>query len=153
MRSLEKWNELKEQLEPIKVKLDKYEANKIALRKNEQNQLWADRYSLEKEMIQSCPHDQVYIFHDSYTDVGYGCDRYYYHDDMYCDRCKTNLTQKTDRRPSSPDQLPYGTKGPFPLFEAVQLYTKRESLTSEELRSFGVRKEIQSITTFRMVQT
>lgn len=132
------FDDAQKRYDEICSRLEKYENNKIALRKNALTELYETKQKLYKTMVKSCPHDTVEIRYGSYTDVGYGLDRHYYHYDLYCIRCNTYLLCKTDG-----DSKPVTRN--MPLIDAVNEYTKRESLSDDELRKLNVKKSIHSV--------
>lgn len=142
MRSIERWNEISKELEPIDEKLSKYYLNKIALRNNVLDDLKKAKYALHKEQKASCPHDQCVIKHGSYTDRGYGCDRHYYHHDLFCSRCETYLNLRTDGDGRIVSQV-------FPLEEIIETYLSKESMTDDELRKIGIIRQRTTQTTYK----
>lgn len=145
-RSIEAWEQCQEEIAPLREKLTKYKANKIALRKNALNELETQYYALLRKLPEVCPHDQVSVVHGSYTDIGYGCDRHYHHYDLRCERCGSFLTSKTEGNNQRKEF------GPVPLEEAIEWYLKRERLSDEELDKLGFRrhrKVVETITVKR----
>lgn len=146
MRTIDDWNECAERLTDCAERLAKYRNDKIKLKYSVAKALEEEYADLCRELPTHCPHDQVVLRYGTYTDVGYGCDRYYYHHDLYCQRCKKYLIQRTDG-----DGKTITT--PMPLIDAVLEYIKHEPLSDDQLRTFGVIRErhVQHTTTYRRV--
>lgn len=145
-RTLEAWEATVMELKPVDEQLAKYYNNKIALRYNKVTDLEKTKRALHKKLKDTCPHDQVVVQRGTYTDVGYGCDRYYTHHDLYCKRCSTYLLQRTDGGGRD-------LTDPVPLFDAVQFYHSKEPLSDDELLRLGVQRHVHTTHTFKWSQT
>ena len=146
MRSIEAWNECAERVTKCAERLAKYRNDKIKLKYSTAQALEKEYADLCRELPTHCPHDQTVVRYGTYTDVGYGCDRYYYHHDLYCERCKKFLIQRTDGDSRTISQ-------PADLVDAVLLYNSKEPLSDEDLRKFGVRRHTQTTHTVTYSRT
>lgn len=133
-----------EQLEQIQEKLDSYDNNLISLTKRELEELYTQKAKLITYIKQNCSHDSVDVWNGYVVDVGYGCDRTYYHYDIICNQCGTNLTGRCE------DFTVKITKEPMDLNNAIELYMTKEAIDSETLNQLGF--EIQQITNSKLIR-
>lgn len=145
MRSLENWNRLAKQIKKLDKQIAEWYADKIQLNHSQHKELFDSRLKLSKDLKEACPHDQCVICRGTYTDVGYGCDRYYTHYDVQCKRCNEvliNNTCDTQRR---------AITEPLPLVEAVIALQKYERVSEDDLMKFGIRKQTYTTHTTKYI--
>lgn len=131
-RSIEAWDECSSRLTECADRLKKYQTDGIKLKYSQAKALENEYQDLVRELPTHCPHDMVRIYRGTYIDVGYGCDRYYTHYDLKCERCKILLfdnTHDTNRR-SITDNLS--------LLDGIMELKKHENVSDEELRRYGI---------------
>lgn len=133
---LKKYNSAVRKLKKANATYAKWLNGDIALTGPEHTILTKERDELIRSLPELCPHDQVVVARGTYTDIGYGCDRYYTHYDLYCTRCGKLIYDRshdyTGRR---------AITNPMPLQDAVIEYLKHEHLSDDELRSFGIHRQ------------
>ena len=132
---LKEWESATRKLKRASAKYAKWCNGDIALTGPEHDALNTERNDLIRSLPKLCPHDQVVVARGTYTDVGYGCDRYYTHYDLYCNRCGKLIHDRTC------DSNRRAITQPMPLQDAVIEYIKHEHLSEDELRKFGIRRQ------------
>lgn len=124
------FEEIKEKQQEVNEILEKYENNKIALRKDKLSDLYRQKHQLTKDLVKACDHSRCVIHKGYYRDIGYGCDRFYDTYEIYCNKCESNLIERiSDNRQQISKE--------YSLEEIVPLYQKYKSLSDVELRNLG----------------
>jgi len=133
MTEFTKFNEIQELYTGVCTTLEKYNNDKISLKKSKLSELYTKKSEYEKAMKTACPHDQTHVYRGTLTDIGYGLDRHYTHYDLYCTRCNTYLLLNTD---GGKDDR-WNVFGPASLEDAIQAFRKHENISDEDLRKLG----------------